>query len=468
MKKIFLLSVILFNVNLANAQQELTLYNMDVIGQSTQVNPSLMPENKIYIGIPALSSVSFMFTNSGFTWRDLHHVRADDSVTFDIANAISKLSEKNFISLSVRANLLETGFMVKKNYFTFNVAEKANFNWTFPKELFELIFKGNGAFIGQEIEMKRLSFDISHYREYAIGWARELNKKITVGTRVKYLYGMENYSSAKSEMSFYTAPDDYRIELTSDYIINTSASSNSENGNSGNYMFGFKNTGLAADFSTTYKVNPRFKINASIIDIGYIRWKSNVKNYVTAAGSYSFDGVDINKFFNDSSSGMDNVVDSLGDSFKPIEKTDPYTTNLPTHIYLNGSYQLGTKTTATGLIHAQTFRGTVQPTFTAALNRRVTNHLSASLSYSMINQHFNNLGLGVAVHAGAVQFYMVSDNIIGTINPLGNHTTHIRFGFNLIYGRQKSKPKPITFGVQDNSVPAVDAEQNIKITNTKE
>jgi hypothetical protein len=420
---------------------------MDVIGQSTQVNPSLMPENGMYFGIPGLSSTSFLFSNSGFTWRDLHRIRLDDSVSLELDYAISKLADKNFISLSARENILEAGFKIKNNYFTLNVSEKANFNLTFPKELFELLYRGNGAFIGQEVDLKRMSFDITHYREYAVGWTRALNKKVTVGGRLKYLYGMENISSAKSSLSFYTAPDDYQIELTSDYVINTSLAGNSS-GNSGSYIFGYKNTGFATDLSATYQYSERWKFNTSIIDLGYINWKSNVKNMVTASGSYVFGGIDINKFINDSTSSMSSVTDSLSDSFKPIENNDSYKTSLPTHVYFNAAYLLTSKMNATGLLHAEIFRETVQPTFTAALNRRWNDYLSTSISYSMINHHFDNLGFGFAFHDGAFQWYVLSDNIIGTINPLSNHTAHIQFGFNLIYGRQKNK-KPVDYGVQN-------------------
>jgi hypothetical protein len=438
MKKRILTIAILISAIYSNAQQALTLYNMDMISQSTQVNPSLMPGNQMYIGVPALSSVSFLFTNSGFTWRDIHKVRADDSVSIDVENAINELSTKNFISLAFRMNILEAGFKVKKTYLTFNVSEKANMNLTFPKELFELLLNGNAGFIGREVDLSTVSFDMTHYREYAVGFARQVSKKVTLGARVKYLYGMENVSSAKNNFRFYTAPDDYQLELSSEYVINTSMQGNDPNGSSGNYMTGLKNTGFGGDISATYQMNEKWKLNASIIDMGFIRWKSNVKNLTTAPGNYSFDGIDIAEFMSDSSS-MDNVVDSMSDAFTPQETFDPYTTKIPTHFYINTSYRIDEKTNAAALLHAQSFHGTVQPSFTASINRRLTDHFTASLSYSMINQHFDNVGAGIVVHMGAIQFYMISDNWIGTFNPLSNHTTHLNFGFNLVYGRPKKK-----------------------------
>jgi hypothetical protein len=408
-----------------------------------------------------LSSTSLLFTNSGFTWRDLHHVRQDDSVTMQFDNALSKLSDKNFISLSLRSNIIEGGFRWKKNYITFNVSEKANFNLTFPKELFELLLKGNGAFIGQEISMRRLNFDVTHHREYAIGFARQINDKVSVGGKLKYLYGMENFSSGKSNLSFYTAPDDYQIELSSDYIIHTSTTGNAKKGSSDSYLFGLKNVGFAVDLGTTYKFNDRWKFMASVIDLGSIKWKSNVKNFVAESGEYKFDGVDINKFINDSSGGGD-LMDTLTNSFGPTENADAYKTSLPTHAYLNACFQINAKSNVSGLLHAEIFRETVQPTITASYNRKVSQHFAASVNYSMINQHWDNVGMGFSVNAGPVQIYMISDNLIGTINPLSHNTLHFNFGFNLVFGRLKVKTGPTDFGVQGKTLPPVDSGAETK------
>lgn len=450
------------------AQQSLGLYNMNSIGQSTQINPSLLPDNKLYVGIPVIGSTSFMFSNSGFTWRDLHRIGKDDSITFDFKNAVSKLAANNFITLSLRASLLETGFHVGNNYITLNVAEKANMNFTFPKELFQLLLEGNGQFIGQEIDLHNMSFDLTHYREYAIGFARPVNEKLSFGTRVKYLYGMENYSSAKNHLSFYTAPDDYTLQLSSSYTVNTSSSANQkENSASPGYAFGFKNTGFAGDISATYKATSRFSINASVIDIGYINWKSNVKSYVAAEGSYSFSGMNLNDFMSDSSSGFEGVMDSLSSSFEPSENKEAYKTKLPTHLYINGVYSLNEKTELSALIHAQTFKGTIQPTFTASINRDLSGHISGIVSYSVINHHFDNVGAGVAVRAGALQFFMMSDNLIGTINPLSNHTAQFQFGFNLVYGRMFKRKTVTDFGVQNKSIKTDTSTSNSEVTEEK-
>jgi hypothetical protein len=448
MKHTYLTLAIIALTLTVKGQHSLTLYNMNMIGQSIQINPSLIPENKMYFGLPTLGSTSFLYTNSAFNWRELHRVRPDDSVSMEVEYVIDKMPEKNYISASFRTNILEAGFTIKNNYFSVNISEKGSFNFTFPKELLQLAFLGNGAFIGQEVDLKSMSFDATHYREYAIGWARSINKKVSLGARFKYLYGMENISSAKSDLSFYTAPDDYSIQLTSDYVINTSFSGNPDNVNSGSYMLGLKNTGYAGDLGVTYKFNERWNFNASIIDLGFINWKSFTKNYTTASGSYTFSGLDINQFMNDSSASMDNVLDSISDSFEPIETYQSYKTQLPTHLYFNTSYRLDQKSTVSGLLHALVFQETVQPTLTASINRRFSDYFSLIVNYSIINHHYDNIGGGLAFSDGAFQFYVLSDNWLGTINPLSYNTANIQFGFNLIFGRHKTKTGDTNYGVK--------------------
>lgn len=442
MKKILSLLYMVFLISICSAQQDLTLYNMNTIGESIEVNPSLMPANKYYVGLPGISSNYYLFSNNSFTYRDFHYVRSDDSTVIDVDKALSKLDKSNFLTSQVRINLLGFGFKIDKNYFSANITERVNFLFTFPEELFNLIDKGNGAFIGQTLDFSKIGFDASHFREYGLGWAREMNDNLTLGIRLKYLYGMENFSSTFGDLSLTTSASDYALELNTNITVNTSSPVNHPDGYDqfegigwGTYVNKLKNRGFGADLGATYKLNEKWALNTSILDLGYIKWKSDVKNFVTDAGRYFFDGVDISDFINDSTSNVEGVLDSLGNAYKAKENTNSYTTNLPTHVYLGTNYTINEKSSASALVHATFFKKTIQPTFTLGYNLKVGNHLSVAANYSVINKNFDNIGLGMSTNAGPVQLYVTTDNIIGTIDPLSNHTAHVHFGINLIFGR---------------------------------
>ena len=114
---------------------------MNTVGQSIEINPSLMPANKYYVGLPGISSNYFLFSNNSFTYRDFHYVRPDDSTVIDIDKALSKLDKSNFMTTQVRVNLLGFGFKVDKNYFSANITERINFLFKIRKFLAKQIGK---------------------------------------------------------------------------------------------------------------------------------------------------------------------------------------------------------------------------------------------------------------------------------------------------------------------------------------
>lgn len=445
MKKTLLLTILActFSTLHSLAQNDLTLYNMNTIGQSIEVNPSLMPANDYFVGIPFLNSYDFLYSNNSFTYRDFHKVRSDDSVFIDVQNAMSKLNSTNYMTTQFRTDFISFGFKIKKNYFSANISERINFSFAFPKELLLLINDGNGKYLGQTLDFSKAGFDMSHFREYGIGWAREMNKKLTLGIRLKYLYGMENASSTIGDLSIRTDATDYALELNSNINIQTSSPANDDDGydqysdgnNWGHYLFGQNNKGFAGDVSGTYKLNDKWAFNASVIDLGFIKWKDHVKNFVTNAGRYYFDGVDISSFINDTTSNLQGVLDSLGNSYKPKENSNAYTTTLPANVYLNSTFRINEKSFASGLLHVTFFKKNIEPTFTLGYNLKVGNHLSVAANYSYINHQFDNIGLGMSTNAGPVQLYVTTDNVIGMIDPLSSHTSHVHFGLNLIFGR---------------------------------
>lgn len=451
MKKLLPLFIFLASSLILFAQQDLTLYNTINITQSSRVNPSLKPDYKFYIGLPVISSNYFLLSNSSFTYHDFYKKRSDDSVTIDINNTVNKLHKTNFLKTSFNTDLISFGFKMKKNYFTVNITEHINFAFLYSKDLINLIDKGNGPYIGQQLDFVKTGFDATHYRDYSIGWAYDLNEKWTTGIRIKYLYGMENYSSTAGDFGLYTASDDYSLEVPTDVVINTSSPDNSEEGyeqfdtsdsgvrtkNIKKYLFSRDNKGFAADLGATYRYNETWNFSASIIDLGYIKWKEDVKNFKTVAGKYEFSGVDLIRFINDTTANLEAVLDSIGETFKTSETSEGYTTYLPTHVYLGANYIINDKSFAGALVHTEFFKKTIQPSVTLSYNLKVGRHLSTSLSYSYLNHTFDNVGAGLAVNVGALQLYTVTDNIIGLIAPLDARNSHIHFGFNLIFGRPK-------------------------------
>jgi hypothetical protein len=437
MKKLLLIAFSTI-IHFASAQ-DLTLFSMSPDVYSRSVHPEAIPEKKYVLQIPFLSSFGFQYSNNAFTYRDVIKKRSDDSLTFDIDKALSKKKDLNFIGLDASITLLGFGVRSGDNFFNFSINERLVFGFAYPKDLINLIDKGNGPYIGQTLEFTNASFDFTHFREYVFGFSRKMTDRLTAGVNLKVMYGMENFSTANKNIRFTTQADDYSLQLNSDVAINSSSYVNSENGyddmKAGKYWFGgLHNKGLALDLGAEYKLNEKWKFNASILDFGYIRWKSNVRNYRTEQGVYTFSGVDLSSFVDDTVRNVQHILDSLSESYRTKETFDSYTTYLHSRILLSAGCQLQEKTMLTGILDLRFFNGYVRPSITAAVNQKVSSAFDVALSYSYLNRSLNNLGLGFRLHTGSVQVFGATDNIFGFFAPLNFKTAGFRAGLIFNWG----------------------------------
>lgn len=447
MKKIifllFLLAGLSSNCTLS-AQQDLTMYNMEVVPQRMYVNPAFLPTfSKINIGLPGLSSQYINFSNSGFKYSDLIKHRADDSLYVDYGNMLKKLAKNNYLSIAAQPDILSFGFIVKqKNYFSCNITEKVNLRFRYPKNFMEFIWKGNGALLGEELNFN-FGVNFSHYREYALGYARQINDKLTIGGKLKYLYGMENVWTEKSDITLTTEPNYFAITAKGNIKINTSGVDNdSKKFNVSDYAFKKKNRGMGIDLGGAYKYNDKFTFSASIIDLGFIKWKDAVTNYQShnQNGTFTYKGAELTQVINKDSANVVNSFNAIGDSLSKEFKIDTvhnsYTTKLSSQFYLGANYNITEKINTGLLLYGQVFDKAIHPGVALSYNQRIRRWLNFSVSYSIFNRSYNNIGLGAAFNAGPVQLYIVSDNVLGAIFPQNAKNLHLHFGINMTFGRK--------------------------------
>ena len=448
MKRIYLLYLLtgLFTANYSLGQN-FTLYNMNVVPQRTYSNPALIPKgNKISIGLPLLSSEQLNIRNSGFKYKDVIRHGDDDSLHLDIDNLLGKLSVNNYLSINYNPDILSVGFLTGKNYFSLNVTEKVDIRFRYPKAFMEFLWKGNGAYLDKEMTFN-FGLDFSHYREYALGYAREINDKLSVGAKVKYLYGMENFNIKRSDISIYTSAEDYAItakanlEINSCGIVSDSAASGFS---ASKYAFSRKNSGMGIDLGASYKATEKITVSASVIDLGFIKWKDNPTNYIShdQNAKFTYNGFELNQLINGDSSSTKDIGKTLGDSLSKIFKIDTlhksYKTNLSSQIYLGANYSLTEKSTAGVIIYGQVFDKTFHPGLALSYNHQLANWVNVSATYSMYNKSYTNLGLGVALRGGPVQFYLVTDNLLGMIFPQNTKSVQLHFGINILLGKSGS------------------------------
>jgi hypothetical protein len=198
-----------------------------------------------------------------------------------------------------------------------------------------------------------------------------------------------------------------------------------------------KNKGFALDLGWIHKYSEKITLSASVLDLGFIRWKSDVTN-IQITGSFDYAGTGLGSNFN-STDYMTELTDSVTDAFDHNVSQDAYYSWLPTQIYLGGIYQYKPKLGIGAVSRNVIYRNKLHSSLTLSANTTLWNKLSGSLSWSYLNNTYKNIGLGLAWHGRGLQFHMVSDNVLGIIKPLDARNLNLRFGFGFLFGCPKNK-----------------------------
>ncbi len=447
MKKIILLTISLSGMFFhTSPAQEFMMQTLQGTPQSNKINPAYMTDSKIFAGFPLTSSIMFGYQNNGFTYSDLIHKGSNDSLIWDIEGTIEKLNTTNSVRVTAENDLIWLGFNAGNNCFTINVTEKISGDITFSKNMMEFLYYGNGSYQGTSANINP-GIDASHYREYGLTWSRQILSSISMGVRIKYLYGMEHIHSEGMGVNLYTDPNDFTLYGYSEYSLYTSGiSSDSFDGlTAGEYLFKRNNTGWGADLGININAGKKFTVGLSVLDLGKINWKSNNLNYttVTSDGPVIYQGLNLDEFINQGNSSeafLENMLDSIYDGFNVQESYESFSSSLPTQIYTSVEYLTGKKGKTGLVLHWRETPSGSMISYNLHYTNSIKKWLDYSIGYSSINKSQGNIGAGVSVKFPGGHFYFASDNIIGLVNYRNANVTGFRAGINFVFNKSNKKP----------------------------
>ncbi len=451
-----------------HAQQDLTSYYMNALPQSTANNPALSPDSRWYVGFPGLSSFYLGISNNLFDTKNVIQRRSDDSLTINTDNFLSDLKKSNYLKFNMQMDLFALGFRMKQNYISISYSVKSFAQINYAKDFPRLLIKGNYDSTimktqGQTFDFSNTGVNAMVYEELAIGFNRKITSKLTAGIRVKALFGIADVQTKKSEGTLFTSSE----QTFHDQVINAGFNLNTcypdDKHSSQSDFSGTKNMGFGIDLGGFYRINQKFSVNAAVLDLGYIRWKSNPTNYGFTADNvtFTFQGLDINKMYNfENKKFVEDTVykkqleDSLNKIFKTKESHNSYTTMLPLKIQVGGAFHLSDNDVVGVLFRGDFLAKKLYPAVAVSYNRKLTRFVQVAASYSIRNRSYTNLGVGLVLSLGPIQLYALTDNILVPFQqnkitwdknqssisyPYNTKNINFRFGFNIVGGRSKAK-----------------------------
>ncbi len=426
------------------AQKNYTFYALDNTAQSHYLNPAFKPSANVYVSFPLIPMQSFGVSNSGFNLNHLLHKRAhDDSLQFDPAQVVSKLGKRNFLTFESYNELFAFGFRVKKNYFSFGITNRLNANFIYTKDLLQLAVEGNGeSFLGKRASFDKTGINLNSYVEYAVGFNREINNKLAVGARVKLLSGIVNLNTKETKFGLHTHETTFDLTVDGSATINTSGikpfydTLAPDDYNPSKNAYNFKNFGLGIDLGATYKLTDKIKVSASLLDIGFISWKTDNATFITNDVDYRFEGIYLNQFLKDTAEVVfEQLQDTLENVFSQVENNDQYTTGLATRFYLGGTYDLTKSINVGATLYSEVIKSRYRAAVIVSGTVKLKSWLSATVNYSQYARSFGNIGAGLSLRGGPIQFFVASDNVLAFFVPQKSKNFHAAFGINLLFGK---------------------------------
>jgi hypothetical protein len=461
---------------LSFAQYSNTMYYMKGVPQSNLLNPAFQPACNFYFGLPGVSPVQFNISNSSLVIHDVffYDKELDSSIFVFNKSAnkdkfLSRLSDINSISSDVSSNLASFGFRAGAMYFNFNLAQKVFMRMNYPKDLVSLpfYFTLDNLDNPRDLNLKGIGINLTSYTELSMGVSRKFFDALTLGVRGKILMGQANFSTTQSDITIDTEFDkpwlvnshlraDASLPFTSiprdstgDFDFKNIAFGNPKASDVLDAFFFHPNLGLAMDFGLVYQPVEALSISVSVLDLGSIHWKNNTYN-VTQNASFQFKGSDMTNFINgtDTSALGQSILDTLKNSFAFNYLEESYRTKLPTQIFFGGSVNLTKGISFGALAHLEVFEQEVRNEVTLSSNISAGKFFAFSLSYSLIHNQYNEVGLGLGFKPGPFNTYLIFDNIPTTFAkdrqtklpvPVYMGGFNMRIGFNLIFGCNKTK-----------------------------
>ncbi len=458
-----------------HAQHKQLLYDFYEIPQSLMQNPGVKTPYKWHAGIPLLSGIGAQAGTSGISVNDLFANDGIDFTTKVREQAIDGLSSRDEFGGSGQIEVFSGGFRGvnrPNDYYSFGIYGEGYASVFWPQDLAALAFEGNANNLNRRFDLNHIALQGEAVNVFHFGVDRKVNNKLNLGIRGKIYSSVFEFKSTGNTGYFVTTQGENNIlanTIVADVELKTSGvqglfdalDDNSDSSEFPGWLLGRSlfggNLGLGADFGFTYALNQNTVLTGSILDVGFIYHSNGLENY-TLNGAVTNEGIEIflpEDFFDTNNDLWQELVDD-------IERLVPFETNQDAYVSLrpikfNASirYNFGQKDPKTDNCYCdyKTINTTdnfdyvnavgghlfminrprgPQAALTAFYQRRFGDVLALKTTYTVSKYSLTNLGLGLNLQAGPVNFYVLADNLLGYQNLAGSHYASLQFGFNII------------------------------------
>ncbi|MCD8071860.1 MAG: DUF5723 family protein, partial [Alistipes sp.] len=328
--------------------------------------------------------------------------------------------------------------------------------------LLEFLKEGNGS-DGKTYNISGLRAKADAYAEISVGYSRRIDRRWSVGGRLKLLPGAGNADMRFDRLYATLNEDTWHINSKGDLYTSIKGleykQKDDEDGrpyvNGFDFgSFGLGGFGAAVDVGAQFEVDDNFRLSASVLDLGFISWSRNATRYARAEGEFDYDGFQLpvgDKDMPTVSDQFDAMKEDLENLFRFREEGDgkARTSMLVATVILGAEYGVMENKITFGLLSTTRFyRPKAYTELTASVNFKPVWWFGAALSYSAVHSNFQTYGLALNFTPNGFNFFLGSDYMITRVNsqyiPVNARGENIYLGMSvpLAYRKvQQRKPR---------------------------
>ncbi|WP_298780609.1 DUF5723 family protein [uncultured Polaribacter sp.] len=438
------------------SQNKQVLYDFAGLPQTLLLNPGAETNFKYHVGIPLLSGVSFDFGSSQFVLSDLFAVDNID-INDKVASVLNSIDERDYLKINTQIEVLNFGFRLNnKTYLSAGFYEELDAIGYYPKDVLTFLTQGNGDNVFRNINLSEIRYKAELLGVFHLGITKKVNDKLTFGSRFKIYSSAFNLESKNNTGTFSTIQGTNNIYTQylnnvdlnfktagiirdDEYISDSSIFLN-------NTLLG-GNLGLGLDFGVTYHITPQLQFSGSILDLGYVSYKNDIKN-TKVEGDFAFEGLDFPLNNLSSIETWNELTDRFEEEVPVTDDNESYVSWRPTKLNFALKYSFGEKrsevcydnsyndffTDAVGVQLYSVFRPlSPQLALTGFYQKSLTKKIHTKITYTIDDFSYSNLGAGLSAQLGAVNLYGMIDNILEFKDLSSANSISFQMGINLIF-----------------------------------
>ena len=418
------------------AQSNMVLYNMQFVPQSHQLNPAQMPFMKWHLGLPALSNIRLGLGSTGFDYDRIDaQIVADEATYSTLINP--NAPELNRTIIDFELQLINFGFQFNqgRSYLSFDLSDAFYASGNYTRDfavMFDRIDNNQLQEAGSmTFDQSRHNFDLAYYRSYGVGFTQQINRKLSLGIRARYLQGILSLKSENQGLLFHYPGEGTIFDVEGQLAIMTAGRSLVDEVDGVSSLFPSGNGGFAFDLGGLYRLNDKWEFSFALQQLGQITWNNDV-NYTAVDSRYAFSAVDIDDHFDTWAVVGDSLMDGQG-----VNLPSGFTTVLPQRYFIGANYFFSPNSSVGLLINPVSYYQATDLNLALTFQTRLAKILGVSAVFGHSRYADFNVGTGVSVELGPFQLYVLTEALFSSTNWRSAEMANAQLGINFNFGRYK-------------------------------